>query len=198
MTEDIFIDVDTGKPVQINPQQQQQQQSYIPAGTYRSGDKADLLDKIRPEAVVEIMRNKLLGMRYIENKKAWVKVTALQEFALTEAGAEQVANLMLSVSTQNTSISLLKDREIKDRVMSLARTTQYMLLENWVEFGIKRPSQLNFVHEIIFSNSLVILKQPENEGIRKLLAGTINEQRVTHQQEEPPSKLLGLFRRKAQ
>jgi len=191
---DTFIDVDTGREV---PQLAQDQQSYIPSGNYQGNNKADLLEKIKPDLVVEVMRNKLLGMRFDENEKKWIKIEALQQFALTELGAEQIANLMLSVSTQNTSISLLKDREIKDRVMSLCKTAQYMLLENWKEYGIKRPSQLNFVHEIIFSNSLVILKQPENEGIRKLLSGTINESRVTHtQQEQQNAGLFGMFRRK--
>jgi len=195
MAGDTFIDVDTGREVpQLN--QGQPQQSYIPSGNFQGNDKADLLEKIKPDLVVEIMRNKLLGMRFNQTTKTWDKVDALQQFALTELGAEQVANLMLSVSTQNTSISLLKDREIKERVMSLCKTAQYMLLENWKEYGIKRPSQLNFVHEIIFSNSLVILKQPENEGIRKLLSGTINEQRVTHTQQEQAGGMLGMFRRK--
>lgn len=191
---DTYIDAETGR--EVPALNQGQQQNYIPSGNYQGNDKADLLEKIRPDLVVEIMRNKLLGMRYDENTKQWTRVKALQEFALTEIGAEQIANLMLSVSTQNTSISLLKDREIKDRVMSLCKTAQYMLLENWKEYGIKRPSQLNFVHEIIFSNSLVILKQPENEGIRKLLSGTIQEQRVTHQQERETGGMLGMFRRK--
>jgi len=194
MVEDIFIDVDTGREVpQLNPDQKS---SYIPSGNFQRNDKADLLEKIKPDLVVEVMRNKLLGMRFNEATKTWNQVQALQKFALTELGAEHIANLMLSVSTQNTSISLLKDREIKDRVMSLCKTAQYMLLENWKEYGIKRPSQLNFVHEIVFSNSLVILKQPENEGIRKLLSGTINEQRVFHQQQEQTGGMLGMFRKK--
>jgi len=196
MAGDTFIDVDTGQEVPQLNQDQQQQQSYIPSGNFQGNNKADLLEKIKPDLVVEVMRNKLLGMRFNQTTKIWEKVTALQEFALTELGAEQIANLMLSVSTQNTSISLLKDREIKERVMSLCKTAQYMLLENWKEYGIKRPSQLNFVHEIIFSNSLVILKQPENEGIRKLLSGTINEQRVTHTQQEQTGGMIGMFRRK--
>lgn len=190
---DTFIDVDTGQEV---PQLNQGQPSYIPSGSFQGNDKADLLEKIKPDLVVEVMRNKLLGMRFNEITKTWDRVEALQEFALTELGAEHIANLMLAVSTQNTSISSLKDREIKDRVMSLCKTAQYMLLENWKEYGIKRPSQLNFVHEIIFSNSLVILKQPENEGIRKLLSGTITEQRIVHPPQEQTGGMFGMFRRK--
>lgn len=188
---DIYVDVDTGQ--QVNPGGSPQS-SYIPSGNYRTNDKADLLEKIRPELVVEVMRNKLLGMRYDEDTRKWHKVEALQKYALTEIGAEQIANLMLSVSTQNTSISLLKDAEIKQRVRSLSYTAVYMMIENWVEYGVKRPTQLNYVFEIVFSNSLVILKQPEGEGIRKLLSGTLSEQRVYHTNEEQKAGMLSMFR----
>jgi len=79
--------------------------------------------------------------------------------------------------------------------LSIAKTAQYMALENWIEYGIKRRSQFYFIHEIVFSNSLVVLKQPEGEGIRKLLAGTISESRVVSTNEQEKGKLLGMFRR---
>jgi len=109
-----------------------------------------------------------------------------------------IANLMLGVSSQNVSISNLKDREIKERVLSICKTAQYMALENWIEYGIKRRSQFYFIHELVFSNSLVVLKQPEGEGIRKLLAGTISESRVysaNNDDERQNKKLLGMFRK---
>jgi len=171
--------------------------SYVPQGNAYKQDKGDILDKIRPDYIVEIIRHKLLGERFNNQTNKWEKVPELQKFALSELGAEQIANLMLAVSTQNSSISNLKDAEIKKRVMSIAKTAQYMAIENWLEYGIKRRNQLYFIHEIVFSNSLVVLKQPENEGIRRLIAGTIQESRVYNaSQEEKKGGLFGMFKRK--
>ena len=105
---------------------------------------------------------------------------------------------MLGVSSQNVSLSSLKDREIKERCLSIAKTAQYMAVENWIEYGIKRKSQFYFIHEIVFSNSLVVLKQPEGEGIRKLLAGTISETRNYNANNDDESKrrFLGVFKRR--
>ena len=60
----------------------------------------------------------------------------------------------------------------------------------------KRKSQFYFIHEIIFSNSLVVLKQPEGEGIRRLIQGTIQESRVYSSNDEKEKRLRGLFRKR--
>lgn len=199
MTNDnyMYVDADTGQPLNIPGSNSSGiQSSYIPTGQAYRGDKADLLDKIRPDVIVEIIRHKLQGEEYDEKTKKWVTNPAFKDFALTKVGAEQIANLMLGVSSQNVSISNLKDREIKERCLSISKTAQYMAIENWIEYGIHKKSQFYFIHEIVFSNSLVVLKQPEGEGIRKLLAGTLSEQRIYNQaNEEGKKKLLGVFRR---
>ena len=194
MAEDyVYVDADTGKQVNVP---NQSSQAYIPSGATQKTDKADILDKIRPDAIIEIIRHKLQGDVYDVNKKEWVNNPDFKDFALTKVGAEQIANLMLGVSSQNVSLSNLKDREIKERCLSIAKTAQYMALENWVEYGIKRKSQFYFIHEIVFSNSLVVLKQPEGEGIRRLISGTIQENRVYSSNEDKEKRLLGMFRRR--
>ena len=174
----MYVDADTGKPVNMpTGQSASDNNSYVPSGTTMRNDKADLLEKIRPDIIVEIIRHKLMGEEFDEKTKKWIVIEAMKDYALTRLGAEMIANLMLGVSSQNVSLSSLKDREIKERCLSISKTAQYMALENWIEYGIKRRSQFYFIHEIVFSNSLVVLKQPEGEGIRKLLAGTITENR---------------------
>jgi len=191
----MYVDADTGKKLDMPTRQNN---PYVPSGQTQRGDKADLLEKIRPDAIVEVIRHKLMGEQFNQETKKWVKIEALKDFSLTRVGAEMIANLMLGVSSQNVSISNLKDREIKERVLSICKTAQYMALENWIEYGIKRRSQFYFIHELVFSNSLVVLKQPEGEGIRKLLAGTISESRVysaNNDDERQNKKLLGMFRK---
>ena len=154
---------------------EEQYQQEIPQQVYQTNDKADILDKIDPTEIVNIIRNKLMGNDFVEGK--WVKMVYLQTRALTPLGAWDLSNLMLAVSSKNVTISNLKDEEIKKRVLNICKQAQYMCLKNWKEYGIDGVDQLGFVGEIIFSNSLINLKQPMNEGVRKMLMSTISEQR---------------------
>ena len=171
---------------------QDEQPSYPPVG-FGMSDKADLLDKINPSAIVETIRHKLMGEELVDGE--WVKIQVLQERALTQKGAWDIANLMLGVSSQNVSISKLKDQEIRDRTLNLIKTVQYMCLKNWREYGIKGSDQLYFVHQIVFSNTFITLKQPEGEGIRKLIGGIIDERHVQQMQEPKRGGFLNMFRR---
>ena len=112
----MYVDADTGQPISMP--QQQKGNTYVPSGQTARGDKADLLEKIRPDAIVEIIRHKLMGEEFDTSTKKWVKIEALNDYALTRLGAEMIANLMLGVSSQNVSLSSLKDREIKSRCLS--------------------------------------------------------------------------------
>ena len=163
-------------------------------GMIRQEGKADLLDRIRPDAIVEIIQNKLMGKEFKNGE--WVDNPILKRRALTEQGAFEIANLMLSVSSQNVSISKLKDDEIKKRTREIVVTAQCMALDNWRDYGIKHCDQLRFIHQIVISNTLITLKQSENEGIRKLLMGTIQEQSLNQTANNGGGVLINLFRRK--
>lgn len=192
-----YVDADTGQDVTSEIKGgMPSSSSYIPSGGYNKNDRADLLDKISPERVIPIFKNYLMGYEWDEEHKVWKKNEALQTHALTEVGASRIASLMLGASTKNVSISGLKDHEIKARLLSICKTAQYMALENWKEFGIKHSSQFHFIHEIVMTNTLVVLKQPENDGIKKLLAGTVHENRNVAVNEDPNKKrLFGVLKR---
>jgi hypothetical protein len=157
------------------------QSSYTPIPMQRS-DKADLIEKIKPDAIVETIRHKLMGEELVNEH--WHKVNYLQKLALTGLGAWNIANLMLSASSQNVSLSKLNDQEIKRRTLSIIKTAQFMLLRNWKSFGIKSIDQLAFVNEIVLSNTFITLKQPEHEGIRRLIMGTTSDSTIHSSQEE--------------
>lgn len=164
--------------------------SYPP--TSIRGEKADLLDKIKPDLIVEVIRHKLMGE--MEKNGKWEKIDSLKNRAITEIGAWDLANLMLSASSQNVSLSKLTNDEIRARSLSIARTAQSMCLKNWKEYGIKGVDQLYFVHEIVFTNTFITLKQPEGGGIRRLISDTTSESRNVNIQEQPRR---GLFRVRA-
>jgi len=173
-------------------EQQFENYGYAPPLAIPS-EKADLLDKIQPDLIIEVMFHRLMGEKFINGK--WERIKALQSRALTELGAWDIASLMTPVSSQNVSLSKLKDSEIRARALSIAKTTQKMCLVNYKEYGIKTTDQLRFVHEIVFSNTFITLKQPQDEGIRKLLGNTMTAE-IGDPQPENQSSIMNLFRRR--
>jgi len=168
----------------------------FPPTIIHQGDKADLLEKIRPDEIVEIIRNKLMGKDFVDGR--WEYLPELKNRGLTFIGAWEISNLMLPVSSRNVSISKLNEDFIKKRTLNICKTAQKMMLDNWREYGIKSSAQLHFVHELIISNTSITLRQPEGEGIRKMLMGTLSESRnyIGEQTDPNRSKLRGLFRRR--
>jgi|TARA_Y100000310_G_scaffold3308_1_gene4232 hypothetical protein len=164
--------------------------SYPPTSGV-STDKADILDKIKPDLIVEVIRHKLMGEQLVNNK--WGKIPELKERAISNIGAWDIANLMLGVSSQNVALSKLTDPEIRSRALAIAKATQKLCLKNWKEYGIKGTDQLEFIHQIVFSNTFITLKQPEGGGIRDLIKGTTQEQRHFTSQEQMPKR--GFWRR---
>lgn len=173
-------------------QQPQQPQPYYPPASFASTDKADLLDRIRPDEIVDIMRQRLLGKEIKEGK--WqLSPEAGQKRKLTESGAWEISNLMLPASSQNVSISNLRDSEISKRTLSLIRTALIMSLRNWKDYGIVSADQIYFIKELVHTNSFVTLKQPESEGIRKLLKGSVSEVRSVSDGQPAKRGFLGRF-----
>jgi len=185
------------QPVQYI-EQQPPMTNYPPANYPQQDSKADLFNEINPGLVIEEIYQRLIGNRFNPTQNKWVPDPALKQIALTETGASAITNLMFPASTRNVSISNLKDEEIKKRLYSLTATVLKMMLDNWKQYGIESTSQIYFVKEIVYTNTLVSLKQPENEGIRRLLNSTISENRSvnTYNEEQNSGGFLGLFRKR--
>lgn len=175
-----------------NLEEVEQPTQYYSPPMMMNNDKADLLDKIQPTNIIDKMFHQLRGESEING--VWIKDPDLAGRALTKKGAWDIVTLMLPVSSQNVSLSNLKDNEIRARALSIAKTAQEMCLRNIIEYGIKGTDQLRFVHEIIFSNTFITLKQSQNEGIRKLL-GSIGSGEIGSNQQEEINALQNLFRK---
>jgi len=158
-------------------------------------NRAELIDKIRPDIIVETMRHRLMGEDF--KNGAWEKIPALQSRAVSEVCAWDIANLMLAVSSQNVSISNLKDVEIKRRACAIADAAMDMCLKNWKEYGIHGIDQLLFINEMVFSNTFITLKHPLDRGIQKLLTNTTSEIRSVTNQEPKATWLNRLASRKS-
>lgn len=191
-------------PVPIQPDtydEQEQPQGQMPMpygyggfGAFQSGDKADLLDKINPDLIVETIMHRLMGEELINGK--WEKIPELQSRAISFKCAWDIANIMLPNSSQNVSLSKINDNEIRNRTLEVVKTVQKMLLKNWQEYHIHGTDQMWFIHQIVMSNTFITLKQPEGEGIRNLVKGVRTEQMsYTDQIAEKKGFLGGIFRR---
>lgn len=153
----------------------------------QKSDRADILEKIKPEHIVEVIRNRLQGKDFING--AWTYVPELRKRSLTEIGAWELSNMMLGIGNTSTSISKLKDVEIKNRLRNLTRSTMIKLLTNTKSYGIKSVSDFYYVHEIMFSHALVVLKQADDASIQELLKGIVHETRTFSGSEKRESKL---------
>ena len=167
---------------------QQQERNAVPI--VMQNERADLLDKLQPAKVVEDIRRRLLGQEFVNGK--WVTHPYMRLRAISEVGAWEISLLMLPASSQNVAMTKLNPTQIQNRLLNISRTAQKMCLRNWKEYNIRGVDQLWFVHEIIFTNTLASLNQPEGEGIRKLL-GTMGSADFTQQEPEPQG--LQVFRK---
>ena len=156
-------------------------------------DRADMIEKIDPSKIVETIRHRLLGEELIDGK--WTFKMELKKFALTERGAWEISNLMLGISSINTTVSKVKEEVIRQRLRMLARDCQYMLIANWKEYGITNTAQMHFIHNVVFTNAMMVLFQAGDGSIQELIKGTVQENRNISTERKEPGKwkrLLGL------
>jgi hypothetical protein len=161
----------------------------VPYPMMRS-DKADLLEKIRPERAVEECRYRLMGFDMIDGE--WKEVSYLKHYSLSKEGAWAISTLMFAVSNQNVSLSALKDNEIRARALRISKAAMRMILAHWEDYNIIGTDQIHYVGEIVFSIAFITLKQSQNEGIRSLLKGTMQES-YTHVQQEKAKGIKDMF-----
>ncbi len=174
--------------------EEQEYQEVAPAMPYRMpSDKADILEKIKPDTIVETIRNKLMGRRENPQTGLWEDVKDLKDNAITELGAWELTNLILSVANPNVSISKLKDQEIRKRAYSIMCTAIRMCLANWEGYGITNRAQITYIADIIFSISFITMKQADAEGIRKMIIGIRSE---SYHHSEADGNKRGMFRQR--
>lgn len=140
-------------------------------------DRASIIERINPDEIVELIRMRLMGK--IKNSKTgeWETVSALKDNAVSEIGAWDITNLILSISNSNTSLSKLDDKTIRKRALGLMESVVSMMLCNWREYKITNTAQLRYVAEIVFSITLITLKMADAEGIRKMITSMYSENR---------------------
>ena len=102
---------------------------------------------------------------------------------------------MVAASSKNVSFSRLKDSNIQPRLRSIVRAVMKKMLRNHQEYGIRGTDQFQYVKEIVFTNTLVALKQCEGGGIRKMITSVRNENVSYNDKEESKASWRdGLFR----
>jgi len=138
-------------------------------------DKASVIDKVNPEEIVELIRMRLMGKVINKETNRWEINPHLKDSAISEKGAWDISNLLLSVSNGNTSLSKLDDRTIRKRAYIVMESAVKMMVANWKEYKITNTAQLGFISEIVFSIVLITLKMADAEGIRKMITSMYSE-----------------------
>ncbi|MCK4500828.1 hypothetical protein KAU11_10035 [Candidatus Babeliales bacterium] len=144
-------------------------------------DKASIIEKINPDEIVELIRMRLMGKVFNKTTQTWEENKHLKDSAISEKGAWDISNLLLSVSNANTSLSKLDDRTIRMRAYTIMETAVKMMVANWKEYKITNTAQLGFIAEIVFSIVLITLKMADAEGIRKMITSMYSESRNIQQ-----------------
>jgi len=157
-----------------------------------TGDRASIIEKINPEDIVELIRNRLMGKEFNAETGKWITNNCLRDNAISEVGAWDLANLTLSISNANTSLSKLDDKTIRKRAYSLTETAVHMMISNWQEYKITNRAQINFIADILYSLTLITLKMADAEGIRKMIMGMYSESKNIS---EIPENKKSFFRR---
>lgn len=158
-------------------------------------DRAELIDRINPQNVVEQTRHMLMGEEWDGN--SWVKVEALKDRSLTAVGAWEISSQLQGVANIATTISKYKESVVKERLKRISFNTQIQLLSNFREYGIKNIAQFYFVHNIVFSVALAVLSQAGDGSIQDLL-GKIKSENTSISSNQPEhgriKRMLGLGR----
>jgi hypothetical protein len=104
---------------------------------------------------------------------------------------------MYPASSQNSSLSNLKEERINKRLNSIIISLVYDMIAYRDEMGIQSTSHMRHLYEIVHTLVYVSLTQSENEGIRRLINSTISESRnvSTYGEERKEGFLRGMFRK---
>ena len=168
----------------------QEEQYNSPEIPYGGGDKASIIEKINPDEIVELIRMRLMGKMKNSQTGNWETIQVLKNNAISELGAWEITNLILSVSNANTSLSKLKDMEIRKRAYGVMTKSIGMMIANFREYHITNTAQLGYVAEIVFSITFITLKMADAEGIRKMITSMYSESRSLVEQTEQKGRSL--------
>ncbi len=153
-----------------------------PEMNYTSGsERASIIEKINPDQIVELIRMRLMGKMQDPQTGEWVTNKYLQATSISEVGAWDISNLLLSISNANTSLSKLDDKTIRKRALVIMEASLKKMISHWDEYRITNTAQLRYISEIVFSITLITLKMADAEGIRKMITHMYSESKnISH------------------
>jgi hypothetical protein len=125
-------------------------------------EKASVIERITPEHIIEELRHKLMGEIFLNDKRKWIQSPVLMFNAISERGAWDISNLLLSICNQNTALSKLDDKTIRKRAYAITEVAVKMMISNWTSYKITNTAQLNYIADIVYSLTLITLKMSED------------------------------------
>lgn len=154
--------------------------------------RSDIIEKIDPRPIIEEIKYFLMGK--VKKNDEWVDDPLLKKFAITEFGAHDLTTLLLSICNIETSLGKLSDMEIKRRAYFATRTILLKMLVYWQEYGITNGVQLEYLTEIFFNLAYMVLKHPDEAGMRNWI-GRIRSEIYAYKETPEQKKQESFFSR---
>lgn len=180
-----------------NQQQTQTQQRSAPVPNTNKTDRADFVEKIKADLIIDTFRNLLMGKEKVNGK--WVQNKGMKDLALSDEGAFFISNQMLALSNMNIQISKIPEDRVRKRLYQLQKEILFSCLGNWEKFGIKNKSQFYFIKSVTFTNALGVLYQAAGGSLQLLFGDILSQNNTVREEPEKTGRIksiVGAFSRK--
>lgn len=158
----------TGQKELIGAQSDASLKPYLPTIHQQLQDsQAIILQQIDPKKVVNEVLLELSGLK--ENSDG--DFVRIRKPYMNRRGLDNIRIRMKATINQNTIMSSLEDKDIRNLMLQLARDLAFDIALNWQEYGIRDRAICNTVMNIILLNSFIALKRSEGQNEKRFLKG---------------------------
>lgn len=158
-------------------------------------ERAEFVDKTRPEPLIEEIRHKLLMEYYDRDSGKWLKMPNFQEQAWSEFGAWQIATKLNHIANINITAGNISEEMMLNRIYGFVEEVLYDIGVNFIEYGYKNDGQIYDVKSLTISVALGTLSQAkEGHTSRTWRETTVeNRQVITAPQQQTQGRLKTLL-----
>lgn len=158
----------TGQRELISAQSDESLKPYLPTIHQQLQDsQAIILQQIDPKKVVNEVLMELSGLK--EDSEG--NLIRIRKPYMNRRGMDNIRIRMKATINQNTIMSSLDDKDIRNLMLQLARDLAFDIALNWQDYGIRDRAICNTVMNIILLNSFIALKRSEGQNEKRFLKG---------------------------
>lgn len=158
-------------------------------------ERAEFVDKIRVEPVLENIKHQLAMEYYDKNQEAWLEIPGCEDKRWSKFGINAILikfTPMINVAVQGANIS---EELMLKRVFNFTESVLFDVGENWKEYGVKNEGMIIDIGEICMSISMSTWSQAkEGHTSRTWRETTVeNRQIVTAPPEQKKGRISSIL-----